>query len=276
LVTFYNGSTFSNGNRTVVTGSSQISPVQAIIPIHSGKWYCEVVPQSSEASFLIGLTKGLTTATNQYLGQLSNDVGYYGNGNVYLNGAGAASYGASYAQNDVIGIAINLDDNQITYYKNGASQGALSLPAASTVSTPYFVACGHYWSAGTGTYLLRSSSSDWTETAPTGYNEITTTTLTSTTTRTASDTTKYFDTILYEGNGAEQRVGQFQPFGNAFTVAKSALFQTANSESLTRTPSGAGNRRTWTFSTWIKFAPTVASLTIFNVSTDRDWETKHS
>lgn len=167
------GGTYSNGNRTVVTGSSQISPVQAGLPISSGKWYCEVVPQSSEASFLIGLTRGLTTATNQYLGQLADDVAYYGNGNLYMNGASAASYGASYAQNDVIGMAIDLDNNTLTYYKNGASQGVIGLPSPSSVSHPYYVACGHYWSAGTGTYLLRSLSSDWTGTAPTNHIAIT-------------------------------------------------------------------------------------------------------
>jgi hypothetical protein len=168
----FSGGTFSNGNRTVVTGSSQISPVQAGIPISSGKWYCEVVPQSSEASFLIGLTRGLTTATNQYLGQLANDVAYYGNGNLYMNGAGAASYGASYAQNDVIGMAIDLDNNTLTYYKNGASQGVITLPSPPSANSPYYIACDHYWSAGTGTYLLRSLSSDWTGTAPTGHSAI--------------------------------------------------------------------------------------------------------
>ena len=131
----FSGGTFSNGNRTVVTGSSQISPVQAGIPISSGKWYCEVVPQSSEASFLIGLTRGLTTATNQYLGQLANDVAYYGNGNLYMNGAGAASYGASYDQNDVIGMAIDLDNNTLTYYKNGSSQGVINLPSPPSANS---------------------------------------------------------------------------------------------------------------------------------------------
>ncbi len=165
----FSGGTFSNGNRTVVTGSSEYAPVQAGIPISSGKWYCEVVPQSSEASYLIGLTKGLSTTTTEFLGSLANDVAYYGNGNLYMNGDAALTYGASYAQNDVIGMAIDLDNNTLTYYKNGASQGIIDLPGPSSVNHPYYVACCHYWSAGTGTYLLRSLASDWTGTAPTGH-----------------------------------------------------------------------------------------------------------
>ena len=37
-----------------------------------------------------------------------------------------------------------------------------------------------------------------------------------------------------------------------YQVAKSARFQLANSSYMYRTPSSAGNRRTWTYSTWVK------------------------
>ena len=88
---------------------------------------------------------------------------------------------------------------------------------------------------------------------PTGFLAINTNNIAAETTRTASDTNKYFQTTLYEGNGAGQRVGAFQPFDNTFTVANSALFQRANSESLSKTPSGAGSSTTTgTFNVWIK------------------------
>ena len=81
---------------------------------------------------------------------------------------------------------------------------------------------------------------------------LTTTNLAAQTTRTAADTTKYFDTILYEGNGNGQKVGQFQPFTDVFTVGNSALFNEANADHLKRTPAGAGSLVTWTISTWVK------------------------
>ena len=168
----FSGGTFTNGNRTVQTGTSQYSPVQAGLPISSGKWYTEVVPTatSNVVNFQIGITKGLTTATTQQLGSLANDVGYYGQaGKLIYNGESAVAYGASYAVNDVIGMAIDFDANTITFYKNGASQGAITLPDTSTASTPYFIACNHFDNASNGTFLLRSLSSDWTGTAPTGH-----------------------------------------------------------------------------------------------------------
>ena len=40
-----------------------------------------------------------------------------------------SSYGASWSQNDVISIALNLDDNEVTFFKNNSSQGTFSITA---------------------------------------------------------------------------------------------------------------------------------------------------
>ena len=62
----------------------------------------------------------------------------------------------------------------------------------------------------------------------------------------------YFDSTLYEGTGGGQRVGDFVPFTDAYTVSKSLIFNDNDSAYLNKTPSSAGNRRTWTFSCWFK------------------------
>mgnify|MGYP003116092352 CR=1 FL=1 len=62
----------------------------------------------------------------------------------------------------------------------------------------------------------------------------------------------YFFTNIYEGNGGGQRVGRFVPFTDNGTIAKSCKFNDADSSQLSKTPSGAGNRRTFTFSVWLK------------------------
>ena len=59
-------------------------------------------------------------------------------------------------------------------------------------------------------------------------------------------------TNLYEGNGAGQRVGKFVPFTDNGTIANSVIYNRADNPRLAITPSSAGNRRTWTFSAWIK------------------------
>ena len=56
----------------------------------------------------------------------------------------------------------------------------------------------------------------------------------------------------YEGNGGGQKVGNFVPFTDNGTIAKSCIFNHPDEPELSRTPSSGGNRRTFTVSTWIK------------------------
>ena len=63
---------------------------------------------------------------------------------------------------------------------------------------------------------------------------------------------EHFFPIIYEGNGGGQRVGRFVPFTDNGTIANSLIFNDGDSAYLSRTPSGTGNRRTFTFSGWVK------------------------
>jgi len=106
-------------------------------------------------------------------------------------------------------------------------------------------------------------------TIPTGFSYFNQTNVFAATTRTASDVTKYFQTVLYEGNGAGQRVGAFQPFTDTFTVAKSALFPTSNGN-LSKTFGSAGNQKKWTFSAWLKKCANGAYLNVLRTSHGND------
>jgi hypothetical protein len=59
---------------------------------------------------------------------IANGTIYRGSGQKGINGS-YSSYGATYATGDIIGVALNCDDNEVTFYKNGASQGAISITA---------------------------------------------------------------------------------------------------------------------------------------------------
>jgi len=63
---------------------------------------------------------------------------------------------------------------------------------------------------------------------------------------------EHFFPIIYEGNGGGQKVGKFVPFTDNASIANSCIFDAASNVSLTRTPSGAGNRKTFTVSVWAK------------------------
>ena len=64
---------------------------------------------------------------------------------------------------------------------------------------------------------------------------------------------EHFFPIIYEGNGAGQRVGKFVPFTDSGTIAYSCIFNSPDSPVLSRTPSGTGtSKKTFTISAWIK------------------------
>ena len=121
--------TSAGGNLDITLPAAVSGGCGSTFSVSSGKWYWEITPTSG-ANVLLGIT--LST----YSQISANDLftvgyGYYQNsGNKYVNGTGSA-YGASYAANDVIGIALDLDGNTITFYKNNSSQGAISISAGT-------------------------------------------------------------------------------------------------------------------------------------------------
>ena len=79
--------------------------------------------------------------------------GYYGNNGNMITGASSSSYGTAYANNDIVGVFIDLDNNKLYTADNGTinnSGTGVSLTAvASTTSGVYFPALGDYASGGT-------------------------------------------------------------------------------------------------------------------------------
>jgi len=164
LENFYNQSTFSEGNLQVAVGSSQYSYNLSTIGVSSGKWYCEMKPTSAGAttdSYAVGITSTQPVSSSQVLGYHPNDVAYRGNGNKKINNSDT-SYGNSYTTNDIIGIALNLDDNEVKFYKNGTVQNsgtAISITApASTGLGNYFFGVSYINTSNTATFQANFGS----------------------------------------------------------------------------------------------------------------------
>ena len=130
--------TYSEGNLQSVSPSSGGGFVgSSTIGVSSGKWFFEL-QRSAGSSTNIYIGIGDEKQTSEIARQSASAVFignavYYkpddGNKIIVTNGSGAeTSYGATYGNGDKIGIALNMDDNQVTFYKNGASQGVISIP----------------------------------------------------------------------------------------------------------------------------------------------------
>ena len=167
LENFYFDGVYSEGNTKVVTDGSKFSFNQASIGVSSGKWYWEVEPTAKGAGatdLLIGVTSTPSTNTGHTLGYYANDVGYRGSGNKKINNSDS-SYGNTYDVNDIIGVALDLDNNKLYFSKAGTFQdsgdptsgatgtGAISItdPASTTIGF-YFPSISYVHDSATATF----------------------------------------------------------------------------------------------------------------------------
>jgi len=101
-------STLSNGNLDVVTASASYGKVNGTIAVSSGKWYWEVVCTVRNQDTFIGIEGVANANTDTYTGGSATGTGWYNGGTIYSN-ASTSSYGTTYAANDVIGVALDMD-----------------------------------------------------------------------------------------------------------------------------------------------------------------------
>ena len=190
--------TISNGNLdlTTATGSSTNYGNWAIPK--TGKWYMEstMVDNGPHYSPIIVATNYLGLSDTTYT---DSNLSYYINGQKKFNGSWSA-YGDTFTQNDVIGVAVDVDNNQVTFYKNGSSQGTLSFTFASGVD--YFFAASDGSSYGGSATSWNFGQRPFIHTVPTGFEKLCTANLPDPTIKLPDD---HFNTILWTGNGTNGR-----------------------------------------------------------------------
>jgi hypothetical protein len=118
------GTNFANSNANLTCTYGYQSSPSTMAVTNSGQWYWEVTCTtncgSSANNSRIGIvpfpygtgTPGDMTGSYAYTA-----TGQKGSGGTY------ASYGASYTDGDIIGIAFDSGAGTLTFYKNGTSQG---------------------------------------------------------------------------------------------------------------------------------------------------------
>jgi hypothetical protein len=167
--------TLTTANLGFFTGTTGNGGAIATLPVPtSGKWYFEITGTVNTATAFgyFGITPH-PFATAYY---------YIANGNKYEGqlgvGGTASAYGATYTDNDVIGVAVDRDAATLTFYKNNVSQGVAfsSLPAIDLFAT---VADGTGGSGVTGN--LNFGQRPFAYTPPTGFLPLCTKNLTNTT-----------------------------------------------------------------------------------------------
>ena len=159
---------YSNGNLTAGYDNSSYNEVAfGNLGVNKGKWYWEVKATNvTDASGNTRIGIGDIQYTDTDPQNTTSTVYYQGNGQKRVSGS-ASSYGATYTGGNIIGVAMDLDNNKLYFHKDGVYQnsgvptsgstgtGAIAIPTGDYV---YTIQCEDYASSGTRVMDLNTGS----------------------------------------------------------------------------------------------------------------------
>ena len=131
------GVVLSEGNCNFDTSSGNNEGVRGTIGVQNGKWYyeCKITGSAGMSAGNIGYSRPevpVTSGPASVLGLFANGSSTFG---LYNNSSGKTSLDASagIGQNDIIGVALDLDSSTktIAYYRNGSIMGSAQTINAS-------------------------------------------------------------------------------------------------------------------------------------------------
>ena len=219
---------YSQGNLKTVGASD---PFTSTMGFASGKFYYEAYVDATSNVYVgvIPIDYGLNPART---GNWQHGaIAYRSSGQQYKLKAGggsssvSASYGASYTAGDIIGVAVDIDNDTVTFYKNGSSQGntsdGVSYMSVSPKTTSIYGAIV-YANGGNNTFRVNfgqdstfqgtvsaggykdaNGIGDFKYTVPTGFLALCSENLPNPTIKKGD---KYFDSLFYTGTGSTQSI----------------------------------------------------------------------
>lgn len=136
--------TLSNGNLELTSTGANWSMYRSTIFVNSGKWYWEVEIGNNQYT-TIGIIDdeySMGSYTNAWVNQTSNMFGYYPYNGQKYNGSSGVNYatGDTTATGSIIGVALDMENGTLTFYKDGTSLGtAYSGLTGKTVSPAHWI-----------------------------------------------------------------------------------------------------------------------------------------
>jgi len=125
----------SEGNTEVTrtSGTGLNKTFLGTIPVNGGKWYAEFEPIESNSNYVPGVVD-ITDASNvaldgNHIGNstgIPKSIGYYSATGGVLAGSNAANgaWGDTFTADDIIGVALDMDNRKVYFSKNGTFQNS--------------------------------------------------------------------------------------------------------------------------------------------------------
>jgi len=238
--------TMAKGNLEGKTGSNYAAGASntwfSTMGVSSGKWYAEFKMTQNSASYgsLVGVSydintnqQGSTANAQNFCQHSSMTSGWgYSNDGSWFNGGTNTGF-ATYTTNDIIGVALDLDNSKLYWSKNGTYQNSANPATGSNgisidANKEYFFAISDTSLSNTFTfqanfgnplYSIASGNADgngegnFEYAPPTGYLALCTNNVSSELTLPIGKGGSYMNTVLYTGNGTSQTITGvgFQP-----------------------------------------------------------------
>jgi hypothetical protein len=166
---YFENNSFSNGNLTVSGNNSSFTFCTSTLGVSAGKWYIEAkLSAAASGGTRIGVVGRSSTALNEGIGDRQDEIAHQTNGDLKVNGTTTSSWGSTWTVGDIIGIALDLDNNKIYFSKNGTYQASgnpstaangVTITAADSTSTGvYRFGFGDNNSTGTSTFQYNFGS----------------------------------------------------------------------------------------------------------------------
>ena len=197
--------TLSNGNLDCSLSAGTASKARATIAVTSGKYYWEITFKSGQYG-MIGISDASLAGS-----QISYAAGglyyYVQTGGLYGDVGGSfsnTSYGSALSANDVLGVALDMDNGNVKFYKNGSDLGN-----ANTSSLVGKTIMPHLGEAGGATFVTEANfgARSFTYSAPSGYKALCTANLP---TPTIANSSEYFEAKTFDGNNGTQTISGFE------------------------------------------------------------------
>jgi hypothetical protein len=155
-------STFSEGNLVSQGVNGSYVNGGSTFQMTTGKWYAEVkylATSSDVGRIIIGITQDVSEISrlNQDNGSLNTTYNNYdGAGGKNVQGTGS-SYGSDFGLNDIIGIALDLDNEKLYFSVNGTWQNS-GVPTSGSTGTGAITGFSSPSSSISGGYFFYSGS----------------------------------------------------------------------------------------------------------------------
>ena len=202
--------TVTDGGLKVSNNNQTWAGVKGTLAVNSGKWYYEM--KCSDANIFCGwaaddLDTFIAHPQDDNNVMSAGSLVFCDNGKIHLDTGGSenrVNYSSALSANDVLGCAIDLDNDTAQFYKNGTALGSIDISSSKLAVKhvhPYFIS--YYTSQ---TYTFDFGQQGFVHTPPAGYRALNSKNIATPIPAGIVRPKRHFDTLLYTGNGSNGHV----------------------------------------------------------------------